>query len=138
MDKSSHDYLLAFDLGTTGNKVVLIDVDSAAVVDSETARYPTSSGPGGKFEQSPEDWWASTVHGCRAIAERCPDAVKNVVAIGCTGMMNGVVVVDATGHSIRPSIIHADTRAAGQSARAKRGRVTTTRPDMATNPMTSA
>jgi len=119
MRKCSHDYLLAFDLGTTGNKVVLIDADTAVVVDSETSRYPTSTAQGGRVEQSPEDWWGSAVEGCRAIAGRCPDALRNVAAIGCTGMMNGVVVVDSAGHSVRPSIIHADTRAMGQSARFK-------------------
>ena len=68
MPSNSHDYLLAFDLGTTGNKVVLIDATDALVVDSETSSYRTATDSGGRVEQSPDDWWASTVHGCRAIA----------------------------------------------------------------------
>src|SRR3569833_1912900 len=114
MRGNTHDYLLAFDLGTTGNKVALIDVDEAAVVDTETTAYGTATMPGGKVEHSPEDWWKSTVAGCRAIAQRRPDAVKKIAAIGCTGMMCGVVVVDSTGQRLRPSIIHADTRSTAQ------------------------
>ena len=114
MRSPSHDHLLAFDLGTTGNKVVLIDAESGRVVETESSTYPTAHAPGGRVEQSPDDWWNSTVRCCRAVADRNPEALARVAAIACTGMMNGIVAVDKAGQALRPSIIHADTRSTAQ------------------------
>ena len=105
-----NSYLLAFDLGTTGNKAVLVHADSGQVAASATAAYATRYTAGGGAEQSPEDWWQSAIACCKRLSVDAPDAFRRIAAIGCGGMMNGVVLVDENGFAVRDAIIHADTR----------------------------
>ena len=109
--------LLAFDLGTTGNKAALVDAATGRVLDSETVPYPTRYTEDGGAEQSPDAWWQSAVSACRALTARRPAEMAQVAAIGCGGMMNGVVLVDAAGQALRDAIIHADVRSAPQCRR---------------------
>lgn len=109
------DLLLAFDIGTTGNKATLVDADAGAIVASATVPYDTRYTPDGGAEQSPDDWWASVVSACRQLQSRHPGRLKQVQGIGCSGMMNGVVLVDKHGQALRQSIIHADVRSAPQT-----------------------
>ena len=108
--------LLAFDLGTTGAKAALVDAATGAVLDSATAPYPTRYTPDGGAEQSPDDWWDAVVRTCRDLAARRPDALAHVAAVGCGGIMNGVVLVDGAGRALRDALIHADTRSVLRSA----------------------
>lgn len=107
--------ILAFDIGTTGNKATLVDAATGTIVDSVIAPYPTRYTPDGGAEQSPDDWWASVGAACRELHARHPDSLKHVQAIGCSGMMNGVVLVDRKGQALRGAILHADVRSAPQN-----------------------
>lgn len=106
--------LLSFDIGTTGNKAALVDPSTGQVVGAALAAYGTIYTPGGGAEQEPDDWWQSVAAACRELNSRCPGEMARVTAIGCGGMMNGVVLIDAQGVALRPAIIHADTRSAPQ------------------------
>ncbi|HEY3328495.1 MAG TPA: FGGY family carbohydrate kinase [Capsulimonadaceae bacterium] len=109
--------LLAFDLGTTGNKAVLIDAETGHVLRSAFAPYESFYSADGGAEQNPADWWKSVAKCCSAMRDEDPMALYNVAAVGCTGTMNGAVLIDAHGHVIRKAIIHADTRATDQCDR---------------------
>ena len=50
------DYVLAHDLGTTGNKATLYDREGR-LVDSSFYGYETEYAQTGWAEQDPEDWW---------------------------------------------------------------------------------
>lgn len=104
-------YLLAFDLGTTGNKAILVDPSDARVVASATVPYPTHYTGNGGAEQSPDDWWASTVQCCQELRQKAPAQFAQIAAVGAGGMMNGLVLTDQEGHALHPAIIHADLRA---------------------------
>lgn len=106
--------LLAFDIGTTGNKAALVDGQTGGVVGSATASYPTRYTEDGGAEQSPDDWWRSVGDACRELRERQPEAWKRIAAVACGGMMNGVVLTDARGNALRDAILHADVRSAPQ------------------------
>jgi len=107
--------ILAFDIGTTGNKATLVDAATGTIVDSIIAPYPTRYTPDGGAEQSPDDWWASVGAACRELHAHHPELLKHVQAIGCSGMMNGVVLVDRKGQALRGAILHADVRSAPQN-----------------------
>ena len=49
-------YLLAHDLGTTGDKATLIESETGAPVASAFAAYPTVYLQAGWAEQDPTDW----------------------------------------------------------------------------------
>ena len=52
----THQYLLAHDLGTTGNKATLFDVTEGVVKVSTFEPYPTDYSQPGWAEQDPADW----------------------------------------------------------------------------------
>ena len=49
-------YLLAHDIGTSGNKASLFSVEGE-LIKSTVAGYPVHYGDGGRAEQDPRDWW---------------------------------------------------------------------------------
>ena len=49
-------YILAHDLGTSGNKATLFD-ESGLLIASRTAAYPTDYASGNRAEQNPLHWW---------------------------------------------------------------------------------
>lgn len=106
--------LLAFDIGTTGNKAALVDPRTGSVVGSALSAYPTRYTPDGGAQQEPQDWWRSVSETCRTLRERYPQAFSRVQGIGVSGMMNGVVLIDGYGHALRPAILHADVRSVPQ------------------------
>jgi len=108
------DCLLAFDLGTTGNKAVLVDASSGAVLGAALARYGTNYTSDGGAEQDPLDWWTSLIETCIELRRRYPELFSQVIGIGCGGMMNGLVAVDAAGEAVGSAIIHADVRSSQQ------------------------
>ena len=60
-------YLLAHDLGTSGNKATLFTTRGARIK-SKTYRYSTRFAGQGRAEQNPEDWWKAVVTTTRELA----------------------------------------------------------------------
>jgi xylulokinase len=98
--------LLGIDVGTTGTKVLLVS-ESGEVVAAHTAEYEMYQPENGWAEQEPEDWWRATIEGIRAVIAKS-GAVP--VAIGLSGQMHGLVMLDAAGEVLRRSIIWCDQR----------------------------
>jgi xylulokinase len=58
----SKQYLLAYDVGTTGMKTCLFSAGGhLELVASALAKYPLYLFEGGGAEQDPEDWWKAMV-----------------------------------------------------------------------------
>ena len=102
--------LLAFDIGTSGLKASLVDED-LNIIRNVTTTYPTHHLPNGGCEQDAADWWMSAVRAMMMLRELVPEYVKRVDAIGISGHMLGCLPMDADGQTLRPAMIHADTRA---------------------------
>lgn len=105
--------ILAHDLGTTGNKAVLVDEDGQ-LVDTAFASYRTAHPAPFAAEQNPADWWRAVVRCTRTLLQRDENRRSRLVAVGFSGHMNGVVLVDEQGNPLRPALIHADIRAQEQ------------------------
>lgn len=110
------DYILAHDLGTTGNKVTLFDAATGAPVASAFEAYDTAYPHPAWAEQDPADWRRAVIEGTRrvlvAAKEERPGAIA---AVSFSGMMNGALPVDAAGHPLRSAIIWADQRATAEA-----------------------
>ena len=118
-----HSTLLAFDIGSSGLKASLVD-ENLNVIRNVTTTYPTHRYPDGGCEQEAADWWMSAVRAMMMLRELAPESVKRVDAIGISGHMLGCLPMDRDGQTLRPAMIHADTRALSISngLRAKFGR----------------
>ena len=91
------------DVGTTGVKLVAVAPDGRVLARSEHG-YPLSTPRPGWAEQDPTDWWAA--------AERALEEVGglNLLGVGLSGQMHGLVVLDANGAVVRPAILWNDQR----------------------------
>lgn len=105
--------ILAHDLGTTGNKAVLVDEDGE-LVDTAFASYRTAHPVPLAAEQNPAEWWRAVVRCTRILLQRDESRRGRLAVIGFSGHMNGVVLVDEGGNPLRPALIHADIRAQQQ------------------------
>lgn len=109
----SKAYLLAHDLGTTGNKATLFD-ERGKLVASAFEGYPTSYDQPGWAEQDPEDWWRAVCRATAAVLAQAKARKGEVAGICFSGHMMGCVPVDDAGRPLRKAIIWADQRASCQ------------------------
>lgn len=102
--------MLAFDVGTSGVKCSMI-TEKGQVIDAESGNYNTYYDNRGIAEQSPQDWWRNICIAMQKIAERNPEAMNSIAAIGVSGHMLGCVPVDKNGEPLCKAMIHSDSRA---------------------------
>ena len=103
---------LGIDLGTSGLKLTLVDAAGSVVAGAE-ASYDVHSPQLGHAETDPSHWEAALRCAGRVLAQRLGalDAGISLPAVGVTGQMHGVVLVDAAGEPVRPAILWPDQRA---------------------------
>src|SRR2546428_6953110 len=97
--------ILGLDVGTTGVKALAIDEEGRVLAKAEEP-YPLSTPRPGWSEQDPEDWWRASQ---RALA-----ALPQADAIGFSGQMHGLVVLDEHERVLRPAILWNDQRTAAE------------------------
>ena len=102
-------YLLGLDISTTGAKALLIAEDGH-VVASCTTPQPISTPKPLWSEQNPSDWWDGIVQSIRQALSEAKAKGSDIACIGLTGQMHGLVLLDAAGNVLRPSILWNDQR----------------------------
>ncbi len=102
--------ILAFDLGTSGTKASLFDLQGR-VIASATASYETAYPHPTWAEQNADDWWRAVCTTSRELLGQPGVRAENIAVIALCGHMMGVLPVDERGQPLRPSIIWADQRA---------------------------
>lgn len=111
------DLLLGIDLGTSAVKVLAV-TPQGEVVGRGSAPYEVRWLREGWAEQEPADWWAATVSAARAALAgdaAVGRAGRRVAALGLSGQVNGVVLLDRKGNPLRPAVIWLDQRAAPEA-----------------------
>ena len=107
-------YMLGIDVGTTGTRAIVVRPDGhvigAATGDHQPMRMPRP----GWAEQDPEDWWGATVVAVRAALAAAGVTGADIAAVGLSGQMHGVVLLDQTRAVLRPSLIWCDQRSQAQ------------------------
>jgi len=108
---SEAKYILAHDLGTTGNKVTLFDAETGLARATIFEPYETSYPRPGWAEQDPADWERALYRGTQRLLERAGVAAGTIAVVSFSGMMNGALLLDAAGRPLRPALLWADLRA---------------------------
>lgn len=103
------DLALGIDVGTTSVKVILISCNGEMVFETSKAHNLISSEPG-FAEEDPNIWWESVKATLKEIADKKLD--ERISAIGVTGMVPTLILVDENLNPIRNSIQQNDARAA--------------------------
>lgn len=98
---------IGVDLGTSALKLVLID-ESKKIVHQISEVYDAERPDSGWNEIDPEIWFASMLRGMKKLLNLTGG--KAVQAIGITGQMHTLVMLDKDGRSVRPAIMWNDTR----------------------------
>ncbi len=108
-------YLLGLDVSTTATKALLVD-EGGRVIAVAATPYPFETPQPGWTEQHPDLFWEGAVKSIRAALGQAGAAGKDVAAVGLTGQMHGMVLLDARGEVVRPCILWNDQRTAAQCA----------------------
>lgn len=106
-------YLIGLDIGTTGVKGTVID-QGGHICASAAAEYLLSAPKPNWAEQDPEDWWNATLHVLKNLAASLGSAKSEIKAIGFSGQMHSLVLLDNDSRVLRPSILWCDTRTDAQ------------------------
>ena len=114
-------YLLGFDVGSSSVKASLVNADSGKCVSS--AFFPEKEAPikavkAGWAEQEPDSWWQYAKQALQKIMAESHVTGEEIVAIGISYQMHGLVCVDKSLKPLRPAIIWCDSRAVPYGERA--------------------
>jgi xylulokinase len=107
-------YSIGFDIGSSSIKAALYDIDRQAAVG--VTRYPhyemDVSAPHPNFaEQNPQDWWEYLCKATQILLQEYEINPHDILSIGLSYQMHGLVVIDKNHEVLRPAIIWCDSRA---------------------------
>jgi len=103
---------LGIDVGTGGTRAVVIDPDGNVVASATAEHVPFVSTRTGWAEQDPEDWWRATIAAVREVLAKL--SADEITAVGLSGQMHGLVLLDQSDEVLRPAIIWCDQRTDSQ------------------------
>ncbi|MBL1178251.1 xylulokinase [Pantanalinema sp. GBBB05] len=101
------DVVIGLDLGTGGVRAIAVDRQGQLIAQS-TKSYPLLTPQPGWTEQDPTDWVAASLNALASVSEQLRE--HQVIALGLSGQMHGMVTLDASGRVIRPAILWNDQR----------------------------
>jgi xylulokinase len=105
--------LLGIDISTTGAKALLID-ELGTVVGSATTPLELYTPRPLWSEQNPADWWEGAKRSIRHLLALPDVNPEEISAIGLTGQMHGLVLLDSQGEILRPALLWNDQRTGEQ------------------------
>lgn len=105
----SSGYVLGIDVSTTATKAVLVDT-TGAVVALGVVEYGYDTPRPLWSEQDPALWWDGAVGATRAVLATAGVDAAAIGAVGLTGQMHGLVMLDAADRVLRPAILWNDQR----------------------------
>lgn len=106
-------YFLGIDTSTTSSKALLIDEQGnviAVASNPHTMQIPKPLWS----EQDPREWWEAVAASIKSVLEKAGINGERVGAVGLTGQMHGLVLLDEAGNVLRPAILWNDQRTQNQ------------------------
>lgn len=110
------EFIISYDLGTSGVKVVLVDT-AGQVMETATCNYPLFVEHEGWAEQDPELYWDGVCKGTREVLAKCGADPHDAIGIAFGTQWKGIIPVDKNGKVLHNSIIWLDSRAGDQARR---------------------
>ena len=107
-------YVLAYDLGTSGIKGVLVTPEGE-VAYTATVSYPLYTADGGVAEQAPADYWKGVCDVTRAVLEKGNVVPEAILGMALDTMWKGIIPVDGEGNVLHNSIIWLDSRSVDEA-----------------------
>lgn len=107
---------IGIDIGTSAVKVAVVGLDGAVLAEASRP-YPTHAPHPGWAEQSPEDWWSAA---CVGVREATGAGGAQIVGVGLSGQLNGIVLLDAENVVLGDAMIWLDIRATEEAGALKR------------------
>lgn len=104
------EYVIAHDVGTSGLKSALVDVQGRLLT-TRTTHYSSRVPQPGWFEQDPADYWRAAVANTRALLEEQPAARDHVIGLAFSTQAMGIIAVGHDGRVLHPNIAWVDGRA---------------------------
>ena len=101
-------YLLGFDIGSSSVKVSMIDGKNGNCVASSfhpKQEMKITAHKAGWAEQEPELWWQNLKLALADVLSESKVNPENILSIGISYQMHGLVAIDKNGHLIRNAII---------------------------------
>ncbi len=102
-------YFIGIDSSTTATKALLL-AENGEVMGVASSTYDYETPKPLWSEQRPELWWTATVESIRQVLAETAVPPQSVQAIGLTGQMHGLVLLDQNGEVLRPAILWNDQR----------------------------
>jgi xylulokinase len=112
-------YFLGIDVSTTGAKALLVDEKGRVAASATTALTLQTPKPLWS-EQDPHEWWTGTAASIRKALSEAGAKGGDVAAIGLTGQMHGLVLLDGQRNVLRPAILWNDQRTGAECAEIER------------------
>ena len=109
-------YIIAYDLGTTGNKATIFD-EEGNLVSSAFSGYKTYYPKTSWAEQEPRDWWKAVGSSNKELLEKSGVKPSEIACLTFSGQMMGCVPVDKNSEPLGQALIWADQRGVKQAER---------------------
>src|ERR1044071_1806155 len=106
-------FFLGIDTSTTSSKALLID-ELGAVTAVASSPHTLQTPRPLWSEQDPREWWEAVAASIRSLLEKAGISGEEIAAVGLTGQMHGLVLLDEAGNVLRPAILWNDQRTQSQ------------------------
>jgi len=106
-------YFLGIDTSTTSSKALLVD-ESGNVIAVASSPHTLQTPKPLWSEQDPHEWWDAVSGSIRSVLEKAGIGGERIGAVGLTGQMHGLVLLDDAGNVLRPAILWNDQRTQSQ------------------------
>ncbi len=107
-------YWLGLDIGTGGSRALLVDSQGAVVAGFTAPHEDMKMERPLWAEQRPENWWDAAQLAIQGVLKAAGATGSQVKAVGLSGQMHGLVLLDASNQVVRPALIWCDQRSQPQ------------------------
>ncbi len=111
-------YVIAYDIGTTGVKTCLFEMENEIkLISAAMEGYQLYILPDGGAEQDPDEWWQAMCSTTAKIFAKCDIKPEQIEGISFCSQMQGLVLVDKEGKPVHRAFSYMDQRAKEQIKR---------------------
>jgi xylulokinase len=107
---------IGLDIGSSSTKGVLVDRNGSMLAATSRQHATSHPHPGWHEQAADAVWWQESISIIHELLARGTAAPAEVDWIGVTGLVPGLCLLDSHGQSLRPAILHSDTRADAELA----------------------